>query len=57
MSRGFFLLLDEKKETVILKAAERVIPKALKVAEILKKRVPGLHQVYTISGEVVTDVY
>jgi DNA-binding protein len=54
LNRAYHLFFDEKKDLVLIKAAENAIPRAIKVAEVLKKRIPGLHQVYKIVGNVVT---
>ena len=40
-----------------IKAAERLIEKALWVAEVLRRKVPDLHQVITINEKKIIDVY
>jgi DNA-binding protein Alba len=48
----------EKPNTeVILKAMGRAINKAVTIAEILKRRVPGLHQITRVHSTEVTDVW
>jgi len=48
----------EKKQTVIvLKAMGRAINKTVTVAEILKRRIAGLHQTTSIDSTDITDVW
>jgi len=51
-------LFQEKQEkTVVLKAMGRAINKTVTIAEILKRRVPKLHQITHIESTDITDVY
>jgi len=51
-------LLQEKSfEQVVLKAMGRAISKTVTIAEILKRRIPNLHQITDISSTDVTDIY
>ena len=40
-----------------IKAAEKLIDRALWVAEVIKRKVPGLHQVIQISEKKIVDVF
>lgn len=40
-----------------IKAAERVIDRALWVAEVVRRKVPGLHQIIAITEKKIVDVY
>jgi DNA-binding protein Alba len=42
---------------VILKAMGRAINKTVTIAEIIKRRIPNLHQITEISSTDITDVY
>lgn len=46
-----------KSDTIMINGMASAIHKAVSVAEIVKHRVPGLHQITEISSEEVTDVY
>eukprot|EP01084_Bolivina_argentea_P275134 469130_1 len=53
---------DEKEEpkifdTIVLKATGRAINKAVTTAEVVKRRVPGLHQVTSLETLEITDVW
>lgn len=51
-------LFKEKGFTeVILKAMGRAINKTVTIAEIIKRRIPNLHQITEISSTDITDVY
>jgi len=51
-------LFKEKGHTeVVLKAMGRAINKTVTIAEIIKRRIPGLHQLSEISSTDITDVY
>jgi DNA-binding protein len=49
VARGLTLFFGEDKQFLTIKAAERLIEKALWVAEVLKRKVPDLHQITTIT--------
>jgi hypothetical protein len=51
------LLFGEDKTSVTVRAAERLIEKALWVAEVLKRKVPDLHQITTINEQKIVDVF
>ena len=57
ISRALTLFFGEEKKFVTIKAAERVIERAFWVAEVLKTKVPNLHQITTISEKKVVDIY
>lgn len=57
VTRALNLFFGEGKTFVTIKAADRLIDKALWVAEILKRRVQGLHQVIEIKEREIVDVY
>ncbi|KAL0744228.1 hypothetical protein Bca4012_085741 [Brassica carinata] len=51
-------LLHEKcAKEIVLKAMGQAISKTVAISEILKNRVPGLHQDVTISSMSITDVF
>lgn len=50
--------MQEKGFTeVVLKAMGRAINKTVTIAEIIKRRIPNLHQITEISSTDITDVY
>ncbi|KAE9617859.1 putative DNA/RNA-binding protein Alba [Lupinus albus] len=52
------LLLQEKNaREIVLKAMGQAISKTVAIAEILKKRIPQLHQDTAISSVSITDVW
>jgi len=53
------LLADPNKQAVgiILKAMGRAINKTVTIAEIIKRRIPGLHQITQIDSTDITDVW
>ena len=48
---------EQKKDSVILSSLGEAITKTVTIAEIVKHRVPGLHQVNEISTIVIDDEY
>jgi DNA-binding protein Alba len=42
---------------IVLKAMGQAISKTVAIAEIIKKRIPGLHQDTSISSVSITDVW
>eukprot|EP01063_Lacrimia_lanifica_P034047 TRINITY_DN620_c1_g2_i1.p2 TRINITY_DN620_c1_g2~~TRINITY_DN620_c1_g2_i1.p2 ORF type:complete len:198 (+),score=100.53 TRINITY_DN620_c1_g2_i1:51-644(+) len=50
-------LFEEGEKTVILKGRGQVIAKVVNIAEIVKRRVKGLHQVTATESTQVVDVY
>eukprot|EP01089_Gocevia_fonbrunei_P010610 TRINITY_DN23550_c0_g1_i1.p1 TRINITY_DN23550_c0_g1~~TRINITY_DN23550_c0_g1_i1.p1 ORF type:complete len:319 (-),score=105.53 TRINITY_DN23550_c0_g1_i1:107-1063(-) len=51
-------LFKEKGATeVVLKAMGRAISKTVTIAEIIKRRIPGLHQITHIDSTDITDVF
>ncbi|XP_039120695.1 LOW QUALITY PROTEIN: ribonuclease P protein subunit p25-like protein [Dioscorea cayenensis subsp. rotundata] len=51
-------LVQEKRiGEIVLKAMGQAISKTVAIAEILKKRIPGLHQDTKISSVSITDVW
>lgn len=57
VARGLTLFFGEDKQSVTIKAAERLIEKALWVAEVLRRKVAGLHQIISINETKIVDVY
>lgn len=57
VARGLTLFFGEGKQSVTIKAAERLIEKALWVAEVLRRKVADLHQIITINETKIVDVY
>ena len=51
------LLQQEEKNEVLLKAMGRAISRTVTIAEIIKRRIPGLHQVTKIDSTGITDVW
>ncbi|GMJ09023.1 hypothetical protein like AT3G07030 [Hibiscus trionum] len=51
------LLQDKHVKEIVLKAMGQAISKTVAIAEILKKRVPRLHQDTAISSMSITDVW
>ncbi|KAL4354951.1 hypothetical protein GQ457_06G028380 [Hibiscus cannabinus] len=49
--------LDKHVKEIVLKAMGQAISKTVAIAEILKKRVPRLHQDTAISSVSITDVW
>ncbi len=57
ISRALTLFFGENKTFVTVKAADRLMDRALWVAEVIKRRVPGLHQIIEIKEREIVDVY
>lgn len=57
VTRALKLFFGEGKDFVTVKAADRLIERALWVAEVIKRRVEGLHQIIEITEREVVDVY
>ena len=57
VARGLTLFFGEDKQFVTIRAAERLIEKALWVAEVLRRKVPDLHQIININEKKIVDVY
>ncbi|KAK1308492.1 hypothetical protein QJS10_CPA09g01956 [Acorus calamus] len=51
------LLQEKQVGEIVLKAMGQAISKTVAIAEIIKKRIPGLHQDTTISSTSITDVW
>jgi len=53
------LLTDQNKKynEIVLKAMGRAINKTVTIAEIIKRRIPGLHQITQIDSTDITDVW
>ncbi|KAL0928126.1 hypothetical protein M5K25_002366 [Dendrobium thyrsiflorum] len=51
------LFQDKRAREIVLKAMGQAISKAVAVVEIIKKRIPGLHQDTSISSSSITDVW
>ncbi|XP_077249487.1 uncharacterized protein LOC143889171 isoform X2 [Tasmannia lanceolata] len=51
------LLQEKQVREIILKAMGQAINKTVAIAEIIKKRIPGLHQDTTTSSISITDVW
>lgn len=57
VSRALTLFFGEGKSFVTIKAAERLMDKALWVAEVLRRKVEGLHQIVHVSERKIVDVW
>ena len=53
IARGLTLFFGEDKQSVTIKAAERLIERALWVAEVLRRKVPDLHQIIAITEKKI----
>ncbi|KAI4992814.1 hypothetical protein ZWY2020_007127 [Hordeum vulgare] len=51
------LLQEKRVKEIVLKAMGQAISKTVAITEIIKKRIPGLHQDTTISSVSITDVW
>ncbi|KAL8139116.1 hypothetical protein V2J09_005117 [Rumex salicifolius] len=51
------LLQDKQEKEIVLKAMGQAISKTVAIAEIIKKRIPRLHQDIVISSVSITDVW
>lgn len=52
-----FRLIQDEKKSLIIKAMGKTINKGITVAEIIKRRIPGLHQITELGTVQVVDVY
>jgi len=57
VARGLTLFFGEDKQFVTIRAAERLIERALWVAEVLRRKVPELHQIINITEKKIVDVF
>ncbi len=57
IARALTLYFAEGKKFVTIKAAERLIDRALWVAEVLKRKVANLHQIIEIKEKKIVDVF
>lgn len=57
IGRALKLFFEDEKKFVTIRAAERVIERAIWVAEVLKRKVGGLHQVARFTENKIVDVY
>jgi len=55
--RAAALFLEKKLDYIVLKGLGNTIPTALLVAEVLRRRIKGLHQINTIKNTVVEDKF
>lgn len=54
---GAKILGDEDKKSIKIKATGNAIGKAVTLAEIIKRRFKGLHQITRCGSTVITDQY
>lgn len=57
MARALTLFFGEAKGFVTIKAAEKLMDKALWVAEVVRRKVQGLHMIVNVSERKVVDVW
>jgi DNA-binding protein len=57
VSRALTLLFGEGKSFVTIKAAEKLMDRALWVAEVVRRKVEGLHQIVHVTEKKIVDVY
>ncbi|KAG6393545.1 hypothetical protein SASPL_147788 [Salvia splendens] len=53
----YFYVQDKNEKEVVLKAMGQAISKAVAIGEIIKNRIPGLHQNISTSSTTITDAY
>ena len=51
------VLLKKGEKTIVLRASGLALPKAVRVAEEIKRKEPGLHQQNSFSSKLVKDLY
>lgn len=54
---GYTIDMLEKFDTITVKATGNAIPKAVNVIEVIKRKIPGLHQVNKVKNVEVEDTY
>ncbi|WRX21496.1 DNA/RNA-binding protein Alba-like - like 5 [Theobroma cacao] len=52
-----FMELEKQVGEIVLKAMGQAISKTVAISEIIKKRIPGLHQETSISSMSITDMW
>lgn len=57
VSRALTLFFGQDAPSVTIKAAERLMDRGLWVAEVVRRKVAGLHQILHIAEKKVVDVY
>lgn len=57
ITNGHAILTEKGHTSLTLRAMGKAINRTVAIAEILKRRVPGLHQITTISSTELTDVW
>ena len=57
MGRALTLFFGEDKKFVTIKAAEKLMDKALWVAEVIRRKVEGLHMVVHVSEKKIVDTW
>jgi DNA-binding protein len=54
---GLLILKKKTSDTIIIKASGQALPKAVRVAEEIKRKEPGLYQVNSFEKRVIKDLY
>ena len=57
VGRALTLFFGEGKSFVTVKAAEKLMDKALWVAEVVRRKVEGLHMIVNVSEKKIVDVW
>ena len=57
ISQAIDLFTDEKEKTVIVKGRGKAVSSVVNIAEVVKRRVKGIHQLTEMESTEVVDVY
>ena len=57
IKEGLLIFKKNVSNTVVIKASGQALPKAVRVAEEIKRKEPGLHQQNSFQKRVIKDVY
>ena len=57
VSRALTLFFGESKSFVTIKAAEKLMDKALWVAEVVRRKVEGLHMIVNVAERKIVDIW
>ena len=57
LKRANDLLTENKEEFIVIKGVSNAVESAVKLAELIKHRIAGLHQMNTISHLMMVDEY
>jgi len=57
VARALTLFFGESKNFVTIKAAEKLMDKALWVAEVVRRKVEGLHMIVNVAERIIVDIW